>query len=427
MRSLLSFVILQSALSSPRHIPLRRKKLDFNQTLRSIPAQKQQLQLKYGIKGESHVVIEDYHNTQYYGDIQIGTPAQTFSVVYDTGSSNLWVPDRQPTTGQKHIYHHKASSTYKKDGHEFHIAYGSGDVSGFLSSDKVTIGNFVLGNYTFAEIGTTTGLQPLYGQSPFDGICGMAFDSLAQGMQAPMSALMSSGQVGQKVFAFYLGDDENGELTIGDISKSRFTGELSYVSLESRTYWQVELTGMTLGQTALPISATSAIIDSGTSLLIGPPSDIYEIQLVLKASISQGALVASCSDVESAGSFRIILGGQTFTLKAMDLVLAKSQGACLLGVSAMDLGGMWILGDVFMRKYYTVFDWGQSRIGLAPVPGFNWTWVWIGVGAVVILLAGVLACCIVRRKRQARIVSPGQINLQVSLANGRVEPMLRGN
>ena len=74
------------------------------------------------------VTINDFENAQFYGSVEIGTPAQTFEVIYDTGSSNLWVPNKK--FGTHKVYDHTASSTYVSNGTVFDIRYGSGPVSG---------------------------------------------------------------------------------------------------------------------------------------------------------------------------------------------------------------------------------------------------------------------------------------------------------
>jgi len=81
-----------------------------------------------------------------------------FKVLFDTGSSDLWIPSRlsDPTcisclTSPQ--YYSSRSSTYKQNGSDFEILYGDGSgVFGFFSSDTVTIGSAEIKHQAFAEI-----------------------------------------------------------------------------------------------------------------------------------------------------------------------------------------------------------------------------------------------------------------------------------
>merc|ERR550539_190682 len=123
------------------------------------------------------IVINDYQDAQYYGQISVGTPPQNLEVVYDTGSSNLWVSQIKPSILSKHHYYqHDKSSTYVANGTVFKIQYGSGPVAGYYSRDSVHIGDYTLDNYLFAEVNDVSGLGPhglSYAVGKFDGICGM--------------------------------------------------------------------------------------------------------------------------------------------------------------------------------------------------------------------------------------------------------------
>merc|ERR1712190_332606 len=302
------------------------------------------------------------------GEVEVGTPGQKENVVFDTGSANRWVPNKRPFLSGKNIYSHDKSSTYQKNGTIFKIQYGSGPVSGVFSADDVAIGSLKLQDFTFAEVDDTSGLGLGYRFGKFDGILGLGWDSISVGgVPTVMTALVGSKQLAQPVFAFYLGNNQPGELVFGGVDEKHYTGDFSFVPLSSETYWQVALDGVKLGSTSVS-STKNAIVDSGTSLLAGPTAEVKAIAQKLGAKTVMGKeYTVDCS--QDLPELAFTLGGKDFSLKKEDLILQQSGSSCVLGLMGVDVpaprGPLWILGDVFMRKYYVQFDWGQKRLGFA--------------------------------------------------------------
>jgi len=313
------------------------------------------------------VVIKDYENAQYYGEISVGSPGQSMAVVFDTGSSNLWVPDKKPFGSSHSIYTHDKSSTYVENGTKFAIQYGSGPVSGVYSRDDVAIGDQILKNYLFAEVDDTSGLGVGYRLGKFDGILGLAWPAISvDGVPTPLEAMVAS--LDEPCFAFALGDEADGELVLGGVDDSKYTGEFAYVPLSEKSYWQVALDSLSVSNASMT-SATKAIVDSGTSLLAGPTDDVKAIAKAVGATPSiAGEYMIACD--ATAPDIVFSLGGADYPLALADYIIQEEGSPeCLFGMMGIDIpapaGPLWILGDVFMRKYYVKFDYGGEQIGIA--------------------------------------------------------------
>jgi hypothetical protein len=328
------------------------------------------LRLRMDPGRKSYINIDDFMNAQFYGEIEVGTPPQRVKVIFDTGSANLWVPNKKPFFTRHAIYNHEKSSTYKKNGTIFKIVYGSGPVSGFFSRDNVQLGDLVLKDYNFAEVDNVQGLGPAYYIGKFDGILGLGWDSIVVGGgSSPFGALVRSGQLEKPEFAFYLGDLEEGELVLGGSNSERYEGKVTQVPLIAETYWEVALGGISVGGNSLDTDTKRAIVDSGTSLLAGPVRDVKRIaQLVGATPLIAGEYAIDCDKIKTGPAVAFKLGDTVFTLDPVDYILDQ-QGVCLLGMMGINIpppnGPLWILGDVFMRKYYTVFDWGNRQLRIA--------------------------------------------------------------
>uniref|UniRef100_A0A8C6VCP5 pepsin A n=1 Tax=Naja naja TaxID=35670 RepID=A0A8C6VCP5_NAJNA len=78
----------------------------------------------------------------YIGNISIGTPPQEFTVIFDTGSSNLWVPSvycSSAACSDHHKFNPQQSSTFHATSQTLSITYGTGSMTGFLGYDTVQV------------------------------------------------------------------------------------------------------------------------------------------------------------------------------------------------------------------------------------------------------------------------------------------------
>jgi hypothetical protein len=327
------------------------------------------------------VVIDQFEDAQFYGDITLGTPPQTFKVIFDTGSSNLWVAayNCSLSCGLHERYDPTKSNTYTPDGRVFNIDYASGPVSGWVEKDVVNVGGLTY-NQTFAMVDDASGLGAAFLIGQFDGILGLAFKSISVDSIPPFfQELVQSGVLDDNVFAFYLDSDgQSGELELGGVDPAHFSGSLQKVPLSSDTYWEVVLDNIQLNGYGNVTNVTKAVFDTGTSLLAGPVSEVAAIAKLVGATLFlNGEYTVDCTKIPTMPDLSITVGGQTYVLTAKDYVLnVENLGIeCLLGLVGIDIpapaGPLWILGDVFQRKYYTAYYWPTKSdlgyIGLAPI------------------------------------------------------------
>ncbi|KAH8291801.1 hypothetical protein KR054_000743, partial [Drosophila jambulina] len=316
-------------------------------------------------------------NLEYAGPVSIGTPGQPFNMLFDTGSANLWVPSAECSAKNlacqhHHRYNSSASKSYIPDGRRFAIAYGTGSLSGRLAQDTVAIGQLVVRNQTFGmamhEPGST------FVDTNFAGIVGLGFRAIAEEQTTPLFENMCEQRLVEEcVFSFYLkrngSERKGGELLFGGVDATRFTGSLTFVPLTRAGYWQFHLDGVEVGGQVIS-QHRQAIADTGTSLLAAPPREYLIINSLLGGlPTANNEYLLNCSELDKLPEIVFVIGGQRFGLQPRDYVMRATDddgtSVCLSAFTLME-AEFWILGDVFIGRYYTAFDVGQRRIGFAP-------------------------------------------------------------
>jgi len=339
------------------------------------------------------------HVSEYYGKIAVGSPPQLFDVVFDTGSGNVVLPTVKCTEDvcvRHRRFESKASKTAVQLAYEDEtplmagqtdrdttsITYGTGKLTGEYVRDDMCMG---MGKGACASVdflGVTTESRFPFIQLPFDGIFGLGLEGLSAGPNFNFVNRISSGKAFKNpMFAFFLRDlkaDEDSEITFGGYREEMIAdGKMHWLPVAKdeatdKGYWLVTMRDIIVDGTPLKICddfsdnpKCQVAMDTGSSLTMGPPS---QMQTLLEAI----GLKEDCSNAHHLPTLRLQMegvGGEIveMVLEAKDYA-EVAEDSCATGFQAMELppylGPMWVFGQTVLRKYYSVYDPKDWRVGI---------------------------------------------------------------
>ncbi|KAI9444477.1 acid protease [Lactarius indigo] len=307
-------------------------------------------QLKRSIKRDNGDHLTAYDTELWYGSITVGTPGVNYTVDFDTGSSDLFLPASN------------CGSTCSG-----HTLDSTVTVSGEQYTDTVTIAGH---KATQQRLGAATTYSTSFqsDQFPADGLLGMAYETISNLKASPLfQTLVSQGQVPTQVFSFYLAESDS-ELYIGGTNQNHYKGPFTYMPVTTKAYWEGSFDKISVNGATI-VSGKTAIIDTGTTQIIGDTRSVRAIYKQIPGSkdAGSGTWTVPC---DFNTSVSITFSGTVFEMSPSTFRLGPEYSdstACVGGIFASDSFGFWVIGDVFLRNVYTTFDLGNSRVGFASL------------------------------------------------------------
>jgi len=335
----------------------------------------------------TNLITNQNADSSYYGSLAIGTPPVSYDVILDTGSADLWLADADCSScGQVPTFNPASSSTFKNTSEPFSIQYGSGAAEGVLGSDTVQMAGFSVSNQVFGVCdAVSSGLLT----SPVSGLLGLGWQALASSNASPLwQTLAGNGAWDSPLMAFFLTRYQNdtsvqalepgGSFTMGFTDTSLFSGEIEYIDIPSgeEAYWTLPMTEITVQGSSITLSSGSssyAAIDTGTTLVGGPSTEIAELYAQIPGSAPgsgnyQGYYTYPCTTTINV---TLSFGGRNWAVSNDDFQIGQiSNSLCVGAFFDIDTGSnsvSWIVGDTFLKNVYSVFRYSPASVGFATL------------------------------------------------------------
>ena len=325
------------------------------------------------------VVVDSRYRTEYFGSFLLGSDEQPFKVILDTGSSDIWVPEKRCNSIaclRKEAFNDEKSITFKTKKHPMHIRYGLGSMRGYVGYDSVSLGGISVCNQGF---GLATQLSNNFMDSPFDGVFGLAFKANSSAAETPwLDNAVKQGAIPKAVFSFYLSNTPQGgdsRLIIGEPDPTYYQGHIHWHPLKKLAkhipkdlFYSIDIDNISVGDQPIPLicphdGKCPAIVDSGTSLIIGPKEEVEHILANLD-------LNDDCSNLSKQPPITFTIDGMKYDVPpeiyVVKQVSSLGEERCIPGLSPSK-GKAWILGDAFMRAFYVIFDKTDEKVAFATL------------------------------------------------------------
>eukprot|EP00434_Breviolum_minutum_P031644 symbB.v1.2.027979.t1/scaffold2914.1/size67303/2 len=317
---------------------------------------------------------------EYFGELFLEADRESFNVSFDTGSANVVLPCA-PRKGPKLRYDICAADDLGETSDMVTLTYGTGEVNGSYTDDRICVGGVQQHVRTCTSLRFVAARQlsaDPFLEAPFDGVLGLALPILAEGSNFSFFDELVKGRLlEQNVFAIYFSKDfEGGELILGGVDEEKMETNLTWVPVSKPGFWQVAVSDLTLDGVAMNICGSqgsyrscACALDSGTSGALAAPSWLAR-RLASQLSVQQ------CGSGGSGPRLGIRLEESPLelSLDPSDYLDDESDddGSTSCGslqLMAVDVpaphGPVMLLGDRFLRKYYTVYDRERLRIGFS--------------------------------------------------------------
>jgi hypothetical protein len=323
------------------------------------------------------------HKMAYFGSVTVGTPPQSFEVVFDSGSGNLVVPssDCNSEACVSHKRYDQYSSTSARrvscasneaplvqgsgssPSEDVSITFGTGEIVGKCIEDQVCLGNVC---YAGSLVAATYETMAPFVTFDFDGVLGLSLPAMSHHPKFNvMETLKGTQQLHQTLFTVFFSssDSEVSEITLGSINNEHMASDLHWVPVSRNTgYWEVEVMDITLDNHPQELCQGCYVaVDSGTSELAGPSAVIQELAEKL-------GVMSDCSNFDSLPQVGFLVHGQILNLDPKEYVDQSGDG-CEVSLMPLDVppprGPLFVFGIPFMEKFYTVYDNVNRQVGFA--------------------------------------------------------------